>query len=104
MHDPDDTTDFPVVAAGPNEPTGKPCWTYSPDTKQVWDEWTEEGIAENYGDEDQGWLLAAAPDLLAIAQKLIAYRDTEAGFDLMDLVDEAERVVAKTAGRKGEGR
>jgi hypothetical protein len=45
-------------------------WTYSPDTKQIWDDTTEDGkgIAENYGDEPQGWLLAAAPALLAACQ------------------------------------
>ncbi len=51
------------------------AWTYSSDTKQVWDELSDKGIAENYGDEAQGWLLAASPLLLAACQLSEAYQE-----------------------------
>jgi hypothetical protein len=94
MTDPDDATDFPVVAEEPQidweRMYGKAMKSFAETVNK-----RNKQIAD---------LTAQRDDLLAIAQKLIAYRDTEAGFDLMDLIDEAERVVAKTAGRKGEGR
>jgi hypothetical protein len=43
-------------------------------------------------------LIAAAPALLAVCEKLIEYHNTSAGFDLMDVIDVALEVVAAAKG------